>query len=65
MTNPASTPARNAQVVQLPVRVCDPKSPDALVQLAQRHGAWRRANPHATADEDIAAGARIAKELGL
>lgn len=45
--------------------VCDPSSPDALIQLAQRLGAWGRNNPNASADEDLAAGARIAKELGL
>lgn len=52
-------------VVRLPLPKVDPRSPAALQLLAQRHGAWRRNNPHATVDEDMAAGARIAKELGL
>ena len=61
------TPDRrhSALVVPLPVRRVDPKSPAALLQLAQRRAAWNRAHPHATADEQIAAGAEIAKELGL
>lgn len=62
--NPARAPA-SAQVLQLPVRPVDPKSPAALIQLAQRRAAWNRAHPNATADEQIAAGAQIAKELGI
>lgn len=62
---PAS-PSATARVVALPVRPVDRNVPMAAhIQLAQRHGAWRRANPNATVDEDLAAGARIAKELGL
>jgi hypothetical protein len=56
---------RSALVVPLPVLRVDPKSPAALVQLAQRRAAWNRAHPHATADEQIEAVAQIAKELGL
>jgi hypothetical protein len=56
---------QSAQVIALPVRKVDPKSAAALTQLAQRHGAWRRANPHATVEQDMAAGERLAKELGL
>lgn len=61
---PARTPAP-AQILRLPMRPVDPKSPAALIQLAQRRAAWSRANPDATADEQIAAGAQIAKELGI
>lgn len=62
-----TAPARqsSALVVPLPVRRVDPKSPAALLQLAQRRAAWNRTHPHATADEQLAAGAAIAAELGL
>jgi hypothetical protein len=56
---------QSATVVRLPLPKVDPKSPAALVLLARLHGNWRRANPHATVDEDLAAGARIRKGLGL
>lgn len=55
----------SATVVKLPLPKVDPKSPAALQLLAQRHGAWRRNNPNATVEQDLAAGASIAKELGL
>lgn len=62
------TPVAKSQacmVVRLPLPKVNPKSPAALQLLAERHGAWRRSNPHATFEEDLAAGACIAKELGL
>lgn len=63
MTAAATSTAR---VISLPVRPVDPTIPMAAhIQLAQRLGAWRRANPNATVEEDLAAGAEIAKELGL
>lgn len=52
-------------VVQLPVKPVDPKSPQALIELARRRAAWLRANPNATADQQLAAGAEIARQLGL
>jgi hypothetical protein len=58
-------PLVSAEVVRLPVRTVNPSTPEALGQLARRHAAWRRNNPTATFDEDLAAGADIAKELGL
>lgn len=56
---------QGATVIPLPVPRVNPNSPAALILLAQRHAAWRRNNPNASVDEDLAAGARIAKELGL
>ncbi len=51
-------------VVRLPVRpAAGPVG--ALLTLARYRAAWMRANPHATADEELAAAAEIRKELGL
>jgi hypothetical protein len=51
-------------VVRLPVRpAAGPMG--ALITLARYRAAWLRANPNATADEELAAAAEIAKELGL
>lgn len=52
-------------VIRLPIRPVDPKSPQALIELARRRAAWLRANPNATADQLLAAGAEIARQLGL
>lgn len=62
--NPSASAPLPDNVVRLPVR---PESGPmgACITLARLHGAWRRNNPHATVDEDLAAGDRIAKELGL
>lgn len=60
-----SSTQQSAKVIPMPTRRVDPMSPAALLQLVQRHAAWRRAHPNATVDEDLAAGAELAQELGL
>lgn len=64
-TEPARITQPTGEVVALPLPAVDPNSPEALIVLAQRRGAWNRANPNATADEQIAAGAEIAARLGV
>lgn len=57
---------QGAQVISLAAsRKPEPQSTDALLMLARYRAAWLRANPNATVEEDLAAGAQIAKELGL
>lgn len=51
-------------VVRLPVRP-DPGPCGDLITLARYRAAWQRANPNATADEELAAASDIRKELGL
>lgn len=51
-------------VVRMPVRAAAGSAGD-LLTLARYRAAWCRANPHATVDEELAAAAEIAKELGL
>lgn len=60
----AKAPAQTAEVLRLPVRPA-PGPMGALLTLARYRAAWLRANPNATADEELAAAAEIAKELGL
>lgn len=50
--------------MRLPVRPA-PGPMGALLTLARYRAAWLRANPNATADQELAAAAEIAKELGL
>ena len=54
-----------AVVIPLPMPRVDPKSPEAMLQHVQRFSAWRRNNPNATLQEELAEGARLSKELGL
>lgn len=62
--NPSTSAPLPDNVVRMPVRpAAGPMG--ALLTLARQMGAWRRNNPHATVEEDLAAGERIAKELGL
>lgn len=66
---PANRPARTSvplpdNVVRLPVRAA-PGPVGGLLTLARLHGAWRRNNPGATFEEDLAAGEQIAKEIGI
>lgn len=59
-----SKPARpSAKVIRLPVKPAR-NSVAALILLANRLGEWRKDNPAATFEEEVAAGQRIAKELG-
>lgn len=51
-------------VVRMPVRPAPGPAGD-LITLARYRAAWQRANPNATADEELAAAAAISKELGL
>lgn len=53
-----------AEVVRLPVRR-EPGPMGGLIALARLHGAWRRNNPGATFEQDMAAGEQIAKEIGI
>lgn len=55
---------QTAAVVRLPVRPA-PGPMGVLLTLARYRAAWLRANPNATVDEELAAAAAIAKELGL
>lgn len=54
-----------ATVVHLPLPKVEPKSTEAMLLHVQRFSAWRRNNPGATLDEELAEGARLSKELGL
>ena len=54
-----------AQVVRLPLRKVEPGSAEALLLPAQHRAAWLRANPGASFEQEMQAGAEIAKELGL
>jgi hypothetical protein len=55
----------DGKVVSLPLPAVDPNTSQALIVLAQRRAAWNRANPNATADEQLAAGAEIAARMGV
>ena len=45
--------------------VPQPDTPAALILLAKRRAAWSIEHPTATAEQELAAAAEIAKELGL
>ena len=66
---PVSRPSTSSvplpdNVVRMPVRPAPGPCGD-LLTLARYRAAWMRANPHATADEELAAAAEIRQELGL
>jgi len=60
---PAATAPLPDNVVRLPVRVA-PGPMGCLLTLVRLHGAWRRNNPGATFEEDMAAGEQLSKEIG-